>query len=255
MLVRFVDQHRLRRTVFSPKNDPPKVVVDSEEKAATNKSSKSSRPRLHLSMHALLPFDPYQYRCNDKRSPDCLNKTHAFSGHVLNEFKRSLRNSPATEGDENSYHIDYSELENKNVAMVQPVCLVMAAKVRALRRKDGPLRTHTVGKSFPRRKLFGRHSNDNSLSNNTCVIVSSAGSLIGSGLGRFIGEYFRNKSKHYTHCKFTSDQKQYWFSTGQTQGENIISVCRGDSQRKGKQPINSSSKTISCPHRNCGKLM
>lgn len=187
------DPPRLRRTVFSPKHDAPKVVIDSEEKAATNKSLAANRPRLHLSRHTLIPFDPYQYRCNDKRAPDCLTKTHAFSAHILNEFQQSLREPlPSTENAANFYNVDYARVMMNSASpptMVRPVCLVLAANVRTLRRNDGPLRRHAVGSSLPKRKLFRDRGQRKLVANNTCVIVASAGSLIGSGLGRFIGEH------------------------------------------------------------------
>lgn len=185
---------RSRRTVFSPKQpqwqhqQPPKHVVDSEEKAATNKTLKSLRPRLHLSRHTIIPFDPFQFRCSDQRSAQCHNKTATFAGHVLAEFQRSL-SDPKTgvNVDGNFYNVDYAQDVLRPVNGTHPVCLVMAAKVRVLRRKDRPFSEHSVGKAFPKRKLFGRKG-DGKAADNTCVIVASAGSLLGSGLGRFIGK-------------------------------------------------------------------
>ena len=47
--------------------------------------------------------------------------------------------------------------------------------------KDAPFNVNKLGKLFPKRKMIRKNEGK------TCVIVSSAGSLTGSQLGKFIG--------------------------------------------------------------------
>lgn len=62
-------------------------------------------------------------------------------------------------------------------------CLVQEAGVRVLRRRDAPFNKLEFGKLFPKRKIFREVKKIK-----TCAIVSSAGSMTGSKLGRFIGK-------------------------------------------------------------------
>ncbi|XP_066974966.1 beta-galactoside alpha-2,6-sialyltransferase 1 [Macrobrachium rosenbergii] len=62
------------------------------------------------------------------------------------------------------------------------LCELKGTEVRSLRDGDEPFTSQGVAKHFPSTNLLeGRHFN-------TCVVVSSAGSLRGSRLGNFIGE-------------------------------------------------------------------
>ncbi|XP_067629355.1 beta-galactoside alpha-2,6-sialyltransferase 1 isoform X2 [Eurosta solidaginis] len=149
-------QHRKRRSVFHIRWNPAeKIVTESHEKPAVNCSKLSPHPRLKLSKNTKLTFNPKLFLCHDKHLENCQNKTANFRQHPV--FANSF---------EEQYY--------------PSSCLVMDAGVKVLRRKDPPFRKG-IGKLFPKQNLF-RKTKDIE----TCAIVSSAGSISGSKLGRFI---------------------------------------------------------------------
>lgn len=202
---------RQTRNVFAPKkySSMQKHVVDSEEKAATNKTRQSVRPRTHLSQHMQLPFDPYAFRCTAAEDVACENRTALFAQHVLAEFRRSLSKAEPCVGPPPEIASDNAETTTSSTTVVpttqspslpsNPACLLMDAKVRTLRQTDGPFRDHPVGAWLPHRRLL--HNvlgavGAKARGRRTCAIVASAGSLNRSGLGAFIGMV---SHIHYTH--------------------------------------------------------
>lgn len=187
--LRFTDLPRLRRNVFSSKQDTTqKHIVESEEKAATNTTKKIQRPRFNLSRNTIIPFDPFKYRCQEKFSVDCQNKTKLFASKVLTEFRKSL--TKAVSEEPNFYNVDYSAVKKSEQ---NPICLVMQAKVRTLRKKDSPFNVNHIGQLFPKRKLFKNVAKELK----SCAIISSAGSMAKSKLGHFIGNYI-----FYSECLY-----------------------------------------------------
>lgn len=147
-------------------------------------SKKAIRPRLNLSGHTIIPFDPFAFRCTDSAAAACVNRTALYADHILTELRRSLHK-----------HADGLEALptqfRAQLPVANPACLVMGARVRTLRQTDGPLGGHALGKWLPRRRLL--HGvlgavGAKSRGQRTCVVVASAGSLSRSGLGAFIGE-------------------------------------------------------------------
>lgn len=134
------------------------------------------RPRFSSSRNSILPIDPQIYRCKEKWSPECLHKTKEFRRRILNEFHKSLV-EPVDEP--NFYNVPINTLFKKNSR--PPVCMVISAKVKTLRRKHVPLEIKDIKENFPVRKLFAKQKGK------SCAIVSSAGSLSNSKLGHFIG--------------------------------------------------------------------
>lgn len=101
----------------------------------------------------------------------------------MSEFMRSL--AASANGEPNYYNVDYSVTDKYNKKVTSPICMLMEAKVRTLRKKDAPFNHNDIGSLFPKRKLFKHIARD---AKTSCAIISSAGSLMKSGLGHFIGK-------------------------------------------------------------------
>lgn len=175
---------RLKRSAFTIRlNASTMSVVKSDEKPSRNDSNHSQRPLFAaFRKHAQLSFDPSLYKCNSKQSIDCQNKTKEFRAKILSEFVKSLI-EPVDES-ANIYHVEYEHPDD--MIKYNPTCMVLDAKLRILTNKDQPFDGNKIGRMFPTRKLFGKKYLSVARS---CVIVSSAGSLFRSGLGKFIGEH------------------------------------------------------------------
>lgn len=147
-----------------------------------------------------LPFDPEVFKCDSKIDLFCANKTAIYRERILSQFKSSMieRNDDET----NVYHVEY-EHPNDTIKY-NPTCMVLDAKLRLLTKNDSPFDANKIGRLFPQRTIFDdEDDNDNEKAGNgngnegdetvktklkSCVIVSSAGSLFRSGLGKFIGK-------------------------------------------------------------------
>lgn len=180
---------RLKRSAFTIRLNYSTIsVVKSDEKPARNDSNHSQRPVFaSFRKFEKLSFDPTQYECIDKHSIVCLNKTNEFREKILSEFAKSLHdssNETATTIPQNVYNVEYEHPDD--MIKYNPTCMVLDAKLRILTKKDPPFDSNKIGRLFPTRKLFGKKYLSVPRS---CVIVSSAGSLYQSGLGKFIGNY------------------------------------------------------------------
>jgi len=174
---------RLPRSVFHVRWNPnEKFVVESRESPAINSSKLAPHPRLKVSKNTKLTLSPKLYQCHDKYAEQCHNKTASFRQRIVQVFERSMKESL---NESNHYNVDYKPVfgDSFEEQYYPSTCLVMEAGVRVLRRKDEPFNKLPFGRLFPRQKLF-RDAKDVK----TCAIVSSAGSLAGSKLGRFIGD-------------------------------------------------------------------
>lgn len=182
--------------------------MQSHESPAINSSKLAPHPRLKVSKNTKLTLSPKLYLCHDKYAEQCHNKTAAFRQRIVQVFERSMRESL---NETNHYNVDYKPVfgDSFEEQYYPSTCLVMEAGVRVLRRKDPPFNKLPFGKLFPRQKLFRNVKNIK-----TCAIVSSAGSLAGSKLGRFIGglsevstymyNYFRSVLYSHTQTHTTS---------------------------------------------------
>lgn len=176
---------RMERSAFTIRLNYSTVsVVKSDEKPARNDSNYSQRPVFaSYRKYEKLTFEPSLYECNDKHSVECLNKTKEFRAKVLAEFGKSLL-EPIDESS-NIYNVEYEHPDD--MIKYNPTCMVLDAKLRILTSKDPPFDTNKIGRLFPTRKLFGKKFMSVPRS---CVIVSSAGALFQSGLGKFIGKQY-----------------------------------------------------------------
>lgn len=181
----FFSERRNKRNVFSKYQDTTKKhVIQSTERASFNASTYPLRPRFSSSKNNNLPLDPTHLKCSDKFSKICQNKTKIYRNKILSEFRKSLTESVTDEP--NFYNVVYSTTatgKNKH----RPICQLIDAKVRVLRKKDKPFDSNGFSKLFPKVKLFGKKG---SMPYKSCAIISSAGSLAKSGLGHFIGKFF-----------------------------------------------------------------
>lgn len=164
--------------------------MQSHESPAINSSKLAPHPRLKVSKNTKLTLSPKLYLCHDKYAEQCHNKTAAFRQRIVQVFERSMRESL---NETNHYNVDYKPVfgDSFEEQYYPSTCLVMEAGVRVLRRKDPPFNKLPFGRLFPRQKLFRNVKNIK-----TCAIVSSAGSLAGSKLGRFIGKIWKFLSVH-----------------------------------------------------------
>lgn len=179
---------RLPRSVFHVRWNPnEKFIVESRESPAINSSKLAPHPRLKVSKNTKLTLSPKLYLCHDKYAEQCHNKTASFRQRIVQVFERSMRESL---NESNHYNVEYKPVfgDSFEEQYYPSTCLVMEAGVRVLRRKDAPFNKLPFGRLFPRQKLFR-----DAKKVKTCAIVSSAGSLAGSKLGRFIGEINNNE--------------------------------------------------------------
>lgn len=136
------------------------------------------RPLFPINRNKQLPFSPTNYKCNQKNSIVCQNKTTMFRDKILNELKTSMSNVQVTT---NYYNVEFEPLDGDKY---HPSCMILDSKVRYLTINDAPFDSSQFGYLFPKRQLFDGQpiSRDKS-----CIIVSSAGSMRRSRLGKFIG--------------------------------------------------------------------
>lgn len=162
------------------------------------------RPLFPVNRNKKLPFNPSLYKCNQKHSSICQNKTVLYREKVLSEFKTSMLNE---KGKPNFYNVEYEQIEN--TIKYNPSCMILDAKVRYLTNSDTPFDSSDIGCLFPKRELFDKKFLS---APKSCIIVSSAGSLHNSGLGKFIGTYITlSMYKYIQPCKLYSISQKCFF--------------------------------------------
>lgn len=146
------------------------------------KSNGSPRfPNIHK---PLLEFDSDKYVCNDLLSTDCEELSAQFKELLLKEFHRVLmaESKVFTSGLDahNTYDVKYNGSNRKTSSRDEVMCALKGVKVRTVTADDEPFAR--LGYRIPRQPLQeGRQYN-------TCAVVTSAGALLGSKLGKFIGK-------------------------------------------------------------------
>lgn len=128
---------------------------------------------LHLTRASELPFHPVTSCSSLSDSAE----TSEFRNKVVQELQKSMSRI----GEENIYNVVYQSETNQTRRA--PVCMLLDSKIKLLRKKDSPFNENKLGQLFPKHKLFRKSKGK------SCIIVSSAGSLSGSELGDFIGEF------------------------------------------------------------------
>lgn len=176
---------RSSRSAFTIRmNSSTMSIVKSDEKPSRNDSNYAQRPLFGMvRKYAQLSFDPSMYKCQDKQTIECHNKTNEFRAKVITEFEKAL--VEVVDESANKYNVEYEHPDD--MIKYNPTCMVLDAKLRILTNKDSPFDGNKIGRMFPKKKLFGKKYLSIPRS---CVIVSSAGALYRSGLGKFIGKCF-----------------------------------------------------------------
>lgn len=150
-------------------------IISSVEKPSSNVKS----PRISFSKTSdLTQIASNLFKCPiNKTDIECSNKTSEFKHKIIQELRKSMPS-----GEDNVYNVNY---QKSNKTSKSPICILLKNKIKLLRKKDAPFNVNKLGKLFPKRKMFRKNEGK------SCVIVSSAGSLTGSQLGKFIGTKFR----------------------------------------------------------------
>ncbi|XP_055379897.1 beta-galactoside alpha-2,6-sialyltransferase 1 [Condylostylus longicornis] len=174
---------RSSRSVFHVKQNPlEKYIVEGKEKPAVNKTKLSPRPSFNLSKNIPLTMDPKVYRCNIPESIECKNRTNLYRNRIYTELKKSMQ---FYLNESNYYNVDTKAKSLFfDLRYFPSTCLAKRANVRILKRKDHPFNKVYLGKLFPKKKLFKHIKNIQN-----CAIISSAGSMAGSKLGKFIDHH------------------------------------------------------------------
>ncbi|KAJ8734068.1 hypothetical protein PYW07_014619 [Mythimna separata] len=139
-------------------------------------------PNLH---RPLLEFDSNKYICDDLLSSDCQEQTAEFKELLLKEFHRVLMGASKVFASgldaHNTYDVRYNSSHRRKGSRHEVMCALKGVKIRTVTADDEPFRR--LGFKIPRAPLQeGRHYN-------TCAVVTSAGALLGSGLGKFIDSH------------------------------------------------------------------
>lgn len=154
-------------------------ITNNYENLSGNDTLILQRPLFPLNRNKQLPFNPSNYKCNQKHSPMCQNKTILYREKLLSAFKTSMLND---KGKPNYYNVEYEQ--RGDPIKYNPSCMILDAKIRYLTNSDTPFDTSEIGCLFPKDELFDKRFLS---SPKSCIIVSSAGSMHSSGLGNFIG--------------------------------------------------------------------
>ncbi|CAO1422985.1 unnamed protein product [Diamesa tonsa] len=160
---------RSERSAFSM-NKNVSEIISSVEKPSSNVKS----PRISFSKTSdLTQIASNLFKCPlNKTDIECSNKTSEFKHKIIQELRKSMPS-----GEDNVYNVNYQQ---SNKTTKSPICILLKNKIKLLRKKDAPFNVNKLGKLFPKKKILRKNEGK------TCVIVSSAGSLTGSQLGKFI---------------------------------------------------------------------
>lgn len=145
------------------------------------KSNGSPRfPNIH---RPLLEYDSDKYVCDDFTTSDCVTKTVEFKDLLLKEFHRVLMGDSKVFKSgltsHNIYNVKYEGPNRQANSRREIMCALKRAKIRTITPNDEPFRR--LGFPIPNSPLQGHRKY------NTCAVVSSAGTLLNSRLGNFIG--------------------------------------------------------------------
>lgn len=181
-------------TLFVPKNRRSAVG------AALSGSSKSGSlhpssnvvirhnhggPRFPNIHQPLLEFDSEKYVCDDFLTAECEEKNIAFRELLIKEFHRVLMGDSKVFrsglDSQNIYDVKYESGNKEDATKEEVMCALKQVNLKTVTANDEPFRR--LGFKIPEAPLQERRHF------NTCAVVTSAGALLGSRLGDFIGEF------------------------------------------------------------------
>lgn len=170
------------------------IVIQTSNKSSVSHNNPSNNivrksngsPRFPNIQTPLLEFDSDKYICDDLSSSDCDRRTAEFKELLLKEFHRVLMGESKVFKSgldaHNTYDVKYDGSNRKENSKGDVLCALKRVKVRTITTDDEPFKR--LGYQIPKFPLKkGRHYN-------TCAVVTSAGALLGSRLGDFIGKFF-----------------------------------------------------------------
>lgn len=142
---------------------------------------KNQKPRFGRIQNLFLKLDTKKYMCLQPDEKNCRKKTGMFKHKVIMELERYLREKPPG----NDYNVSYDGAREmvKRKSNKELLCKFKRdVQSEILTRGKVMEYFQNISKYFPVKTLFqNKHFN-------TCALVSSAGSLINSNLGKFIGK-------------------------------------------------------------------
>lgn len=155
----------------------------------------SNKPRFFSTFGTNINFDINIYQCSllDDNAT-CSEKIQKHKTRILHEFERALSQNPFQKNvyPINPYKVDYDPTREYyfNETSKELICALRNVKIDTINSEDISSERFTIKKWLPAMKIFEKDHF------NTCAIIASAGSLLGSGLGRFIGKqkYFMKLS-------------------------------------------------------------
>lgn len=146
------------------------------------KSQGSPRfPNIHK---PVLEFDNDKYICDDYTTPECKQQTSEFKELLLKEFHRVLMSDSKVFKSgldaHNLYNVKYASGQRKDLSKEDILCALGRVQLQTITSKDEPF--GRLGFHIPKTPLQQNHVF------NTCAVVTSAGALLGSRLGEYIGK-------------------------------------------------------------------
>ncbi|XP_068629090.1 beta-galactoside alpha-2,6-sialyltransferase 2 [Battus philenor] len=179
--------HMNKRSVVSMKNSGKLYQSPgTQARPSTNIVRKSNgSPRFPNIHKPILEFDSDKYACNDYLTTDCEIRTAEFKTLLLKEFHRVLMSDSKvfTSGlnSQNTYDVQYERGQWKETTKRDIECALSGISVKTVTANDEPFKR--LNYPIPTEPLLGHRTF------NTCAVVTSAGSLLGSHLGDFIDSH------------------------------------------------------------------
>lgn len=173
------------------------VRIDGIDKAAESRTSSDvvvnthGKPRFPNVHKPVLEFDTEDYRCVDYTTTECDNKSTEYKSLLLKEFHRvMLGDSNVFKSGldvHNVYNVKYVSKGGKDVGSREDLlCMLSRVHVRTITAEDEPFKSLSYKIPSKSPSLQRRYK--------SCAIVTSAGALLGSELGEFIGKLVSNIS-------------------------------------------------------------
>lgn len=159
---------------------------NNQERPSNNIIHKSrGSPRFPNIHKPILEFDSEKFMCDDYTTPDCEAQTKEFKEILLKEFHRVLMGDSKVFKSgldaHNIYDVKYHG-RWKEMSRLETICALRKVNVQTVTAEDEPFKS--LGFRIPPKALRGGRVF------NTCAVVTSAGALLGSRLGEFIGKQY-----------------------------------------------------------------
>ncbi|XP_063633515.1 beta-galactoside alpha-2,6-sialyltransferase 2 [Cydia splendana] len=177
-----------RRSAVAPykRNNIAKDTGQNRSTAPTNVIRKiEGSPRFPNIHDVVLELDSTKYFCNDSESAECATLTSILGESIQKELTRVLtydsnvfRSGVAKL---NTYHVQFNGSYGQLRSRDELVCALGGVRVRTVTGQETPLAQHGLAAPPDPLQRGRRYSK--------CAVVSSAGALLGSRLGRFIDSH------------------------------------------------------------------